>query len=311
MLCRTADSLYWMARYVERADFTARLLQGAGRMASLPSRYGGGGTEWDSVVAITDATATFEAAYEQATEANVRDFLCFDPANPSSIRSCLDAARENARSVRTALTSEAWETLNDDWNAMSRHADSEMEGFEQFLDWVKRVAGAFDGAAHRTMLRNDAYWFLRLGQGIERADNTARILDVKYHLLLPEEEPVGGTLDYFQWTTILRAVGALTAYRWVYKDQLKPLLVADLLLLNRKMPRSLAGCYESVVRHLDALAEAYGERGPAQTLATATLRGLTGQTVDAVFHSGLHEFITGFLADNDRLGAAVADQYLQ
>jgi uncharacterized alpha-E superfamily protein len=160
------------------------------------------------------------------------------------------------------------------------------------------------------MLRNDAYWFLRLGMAIERADNTARLLDVKYHLLLPEREPVGGSLDYFQWTTILREVSALTAYRWVYHASVKPMLVADLLILNRQMPRSLASCYEVIAANLDHLAEAYGKSGAAQREAGHILSRLDRARIERIFASGLHEFITDFLSDNSRLSLTVAQQYL-
>lgn len=169
---------------------------------------------------------------------------------------------------------------------------------------------AFDGSAGRTMLRNDAYWFLRLGTAIERADNTARLLDVKYHLLLPEKEPVGGGLDYFGWTTILREVSALTAYRWVYRADIKPWLVADLLLLNRQLPRSVSSSYEVIVASLDALAEQYGRTGPSQRISVDILHRLEGSRVEELFQSGLHEFITRLLRDNAALGQAVARQYL-
>jgi uncharacterized alpha-E superfamily protein len=160
------------------------------------------------------------------------------------------------------------------------------------------------------MLRDDAFWFIRLGATIERADNTARLLDVKYHLLLPRDEPVGGSLDYFQWTTILRTVSALTAYRHVYREAVKPWLVADLLILNRRMPRSLSACAHDMVRYLDQLASASGRRGPAHRAAVAMAARLTGAHIDTLFAAGLHEQITAFLAENNRLGALVGEQYL-
>ena len=160
------------------------------------------------------------------------------------------------------------------------------------------------------MLRNDAYWFSRLGLYMERADNTARILDVKYHVLLPETEAVGGSLDYFQWTSILRAVSAFTAYHWVYRQGVKPWLIADLLILKKEMPRSLVSCYDNLARNLDAIGNAYGVQGPAQRHARAMLLRLESGSVEGVFESGLHEFLTEFIADNTRLGAIVAEQYL-
>ena len=161
------------------------------------------------------------------------------------------------------------------------------------------------------MLRNDAFWFSRLGLFIERADNTARILDVKYHVLLPENESVGGSLDYFQWTAILRAVSALTAYHWVYRENVKPWLIADLLILKLEMPRSLIACYDNITHFLDAIGKAYGRTGPSQKQARAVMQRLEGATTNEIFKIGLHEFITAFVQDNDRLGNMISEQYLQ
>jgi uncharacterized alpha-E superfamily protein len=160
------------------------------------------------------------------------------------------------------------------------------------------------------MLRNDAYWFSRLGILIERADATARILDVKYHVLLPEQARVGGPLDYFQWVSILRSVSARTSYHWVYRDSVKPWLVADLLILNRQMPRSLTSCYEYLCRYLDELAQYYRRQGNSQRLARAMLNTLANANMDEIFQNGLHEFISKFIAENNRLGGAIAEQYL-
>jgi uncharacterized alpha-E superfamily protein len=160
------------------------------------------------------------------------------------------------------------------------------------------------------MLRNDAYWFSRLGILIERADATARILDVKYHVLLPAKERIGGPLDYFQWAAILRAVSALTSYHWVYRESVKPWLVADLLILNRQMPRSLASCYENLSRYLDDMAQFYGRQGPAQRLARGMLAKFDNTSVEEIFQSGLHEFIQNFIIENNRLGGAITEQYL-
>jgi uncharacterized alpha-E superfamily protein len=311
MLSRTADNLFWMSRYTERADYVARILDAAMRLSSLPSSYAGEGNEWESAVASAGSLDVFKSNYSVANEETVRDFLAFSLTNPSSIRNCLESARENARSVRTALTAEMWDAINGGWLELQR-IDKHMstEEFSRFLEWVKRVTLSFDGSAYRSMLRNDNFWFTRLGSAIERADNTARILDVKYHLLLPEHERVGGTLDYFQWTTILREVSAYTAYHWVYRESIKPWLVADLLILNKKLPRSLANCYEILVRHLDLIADAYGRRGPSQRIASNMRARLSGTTIDEIFASGLHEFITEFIGETNRLGAAITDQYL-
>lgn len=311
MLSRTADSLYWTGRYVERADYLARILDAASRLSALPASGETANDPWRSALQSSGVADRFDDLHAWDDEQSVREFLAFDPANSTSIAGCLEAARNNARSVRTALTVEAWEAINVAWNQLhQRPRPRDREEFTEFLDWVKTVSLAFDGAVGRTLLRSDGYDFLRLGAEIERADNTARLLDVKYHLLLPAGEPVGGTLDYFQWTTLLREVSALTAYRWVYRQSVKPWLVADLLILNRQMPRSLASCQRMIVEHLDSLAEAYGRQGESQRLAAATLNALQEARMDDIFQSGLHEFIADFLDGNNRLGASVAEQYL-
>ncbi|MGB7034958.1 MAG: alpha-E domain-containing protein [Xanthobacteraceae bacterium] len=312
MLSRTADNLYWLARYVERAEYIARILDTTLRLTALPLAYVGTTNEWESAVATAGCTNAFFATYDEANEETVIEFLAFSTANPSSIRNCYESARLNARAVRTALTIEMWDAINSAWLELKRwgNGPSSREEFARFLRWVLESSLRFDGSAYRTMLRNDAYWFSRLGVYIERADNTARILDVKYHLLLPAEEKVGGPLDYFQWSAILRTVSALTAYHWVYRQNVKPWLVADLLILKDEMPRSLASCYENLVQNLDRIANAYGRQGPAQRHARAVRGRLESAKIEGIFQSGLHEFIDEFVEDNNRLGTAVAQQYL-
>jgi uncharacterized alpha-E superfamily protein len=312
MLARTADNLYWLARYVERAEYLARILDATYRLTSLPLTYVGSSNEWESAVATAGCANAFFAAYTEANEETVTDFLAFSTGNPSSIRSCLETARHNARAVRTALTTEMWDAINGAWLELKKWSNGprSREEFARFLRWVLESSLRFDGSAYRTMLRNDAYWFSRLGVYIERADNTARILDVKYHLLLPAIERVGGPLDYFQWAAILRSVSALTAYHWVYRENVKPWLVADLLMLRDEMPRSLASCYENLVQNLDRIANAYGRQGMAQRQAHAVRARLQNSRIKEIFQSGLHEFIDGFVEDNNRLGSAITQQYL-
>jgi uncharacterized alpha-E superfamily protein len=312
MLSRTADNLYWVSRYVERAEFIARILDATARLATLPAAYGGVGDQWQTALLTSGADDTFFKHYVTPNERNVMEFLAFSPDNPSSIRNCFETARANARAVRTALTGEMWEAINQSYLELRRYDPGTMsrEEYARFLEWVKSASLAFDGSAYRTMLRNDAYWFSRLGVYVERADNTARILDVKYHVLLPESERVGGTLDYFQWSTVLREVSALTAYHWVYRQSLKPWLVADLLILNRQMPRSLASAYENIVVFLDNLSRAHGRQGASQRLARGILTRLENTSIDSVFAHGLHEFIEDFVTDNNRLGSAITEQYL-
>ena len=187
MLSRTADNLYWLARYVERAEYLARILDTTLRLTALPLAYVGTTNEWESAVATAGCASAFFETYEEANEETVTEFLAFSTANPSSIRNCFESARLNARAVRTALTIEMWDAINSAWLELKRWGNGprSREEFARFLRWVLGSSLRFDGSAYRTMLRNDAYWFSRLGVYIERADNTARILDVKYHLLLP------------------------------------------------------------------------------------------------------------------------------
>ncbi len=251
------------------------------------------------------------------TELAAIEYLTFDRDNPSSICNCLEYARANGRAVRTALTAETWTAINDAWLELkrfeaTRRAAKELsrDALAGFLDYVKKASLDFDGACYRTMLRNDGYYFNRVGLFLERADNTARLLDVKYHLLLPANEEVGGSLDFFQWVAILRAVSAATAYHWVYRDRVKPWLVADLLILKPSMPRSLIYCYDALDRALDDLARADGLSGVAQRQARAVLSKLERSSMTEIFQGGLHEFVTDFIEENGRLASAISEQYL-
>jgi uncharacterized alpha-E superfamily protein len=312
MLSRTADNLYWLSRYVERAEYLARILEVTQRLATLPLAYVGTSNEWESAVSTAGCAAAFAAVHSEFTEETVTDFLCFSTANPSSIRNCFEIARGNARAVRTALTVEMWDSINGTWLELKRFGNgpTSREEFARFLRWVQECSLRFEGSAYRTMLRNDAFWFSRLGVNLERADNTARILDVKYHMLLPAHEHIGGPLDYFQWAAVLRSVSALTAYHWVYRESVKPWLIADLLILKDEMPRSLASCYQNLVQNLDNIARVYGRQGPAQRQARALRARLENSRMEEIFQQGLHEFINEFINDNSRLGAAVTQQYL-
>ncbi|THD44837.1 MAG: alpha-E domain-containing protein [Bradyrhizobium sp.] len=318
MLARTADNLFWLARSMERADFIARMIEATMRLEYMP-RPGvdDPAVEWSGALNAAGAFEVFEATHQAADEASAIDFLTFERANPSSICNCLENARANGRAVRTALTVETWTAINDAWLELKRFEATrrtgrnlDREALTRFLEYVKKASLDFDGSCYRTMLRNDAYWFNRLGVFVERADNTARLLDVKYHLLLPSQESVGGSLDYFQWIAILRAVSAATAYHWVYRDRVKPWLIADLLILKPAMPRSLIACYGGIDSALHSLAHEDGRSGAAQRKARATLSALERANMEEIFQNGLHEFITDFIEDNARLTETISEQYL-
>jgi uncharacterized alpha-E superfamily protein len=314
VLSRTADALFWLGRYIERADNTARIIDAASRLAAIPISQAGHTNEWESALAAAGVLEVYSAGREGDPDRDsVIDYLAFSTANPSSIKRCLEIARHNGRAERTALTGEMWEAINAAWLELKRFDGTRMDRdtLNEFLTRVKECCLRFDGSAYRTMLRNDFYYFLKLGVYLERADSTARILDVKYHVLLPEGAGVGGGLDYFQWSSILRSVSALTAYHWVYHESLKPWLIADLLVLNEQLPRSLAACYGNLTQFLDSLSTAYGRQGEAQRAARDIRTRLQNTDLNEIFQErGLHEFLTDFIAENNRVGEAITAQYL-
>lgn len=308
MLSRTAACLYWLGRYVERADFTARLVEATVRLDALSARPAGE-VAWMSALLVTDADQAFLATDEKLTPQNVSRFLTLATDHPASIVHCLDRARDNARSVRTALTREAWSAINRAW--LIFHGRASPGGTQATLNLVEQTKAevrSFEGAIHR-MMRNPASGFIRLGQSVERADNTARLLDVKYHILLPEGEHVGGTMDRDQWTTILQTVSAVTAYRWLYSDGLTPGRVTELLVLRRELPLSIAGAAEEVVEMLSALGKRTGLQGEADRMARARLGRLATTRVGDIISRGLHEFLEAFIVENAALDGAIARQF--
>lgn len=309
LLGRTASGLYWMHRYIERAENMARIVDAGLRMALTKTLDAP--EEWASVVISTGMQEGFRSKYGVCSARTVSDYLLRDCNNPSSVLSCVEAARSNARMVRTALTREAWESVNEVWIAVKRvlsHPVPESD-LPAVLNHIKREAALICGTFHGTMLRNDILDFARLGTFIERADNTARILGVKYHVLLPSVSYVGSTLDNHQWESILRSVAAHRSYRWIYDVQHKPGHIADYLILNGRMPRSLHFCYRRIADNLEDLAEEYGTTHACHETAGKTLATLEENTVEQIFDHGPHEFLIDFIARNKRLGIEVASSY--
>jgi uncharacterized alpha-E superfamily protein len=313
MLSRSAESLYWLARYLERAENVARIVSVSHRLSSMARSLGSAGNEWLSTLIATGGEPGFFAKYSEATQPHVIDYLVRDPENASSIMSSIETARRNARAVRTALTTDMWDALNETWlQARTMKLDfATSQGLLEFLDWVRARSQLFNGAYASTMLRNDAFYFTRLGTFIERADNTARILDVKYYVLLPTHEGVGGLIDYYQWQSILRSVSALRAYHWVYHDRLKPWLIAELLMLRPEMPRSLMSCHDQISEYLGLLADSNGgKRGECHRLEGAMHARLRYGRIQDIFQSGLHEFLTDFIERSVELGHEISVHYL-
>jgi uncharacterized alpha-E superfamily protein len=308
MLSRTASSLYWLGRYVERADFVARLVEATIRLDVLSTRPAGEAA-WMSALAVTETEEAFAASGMSIDEGTVAWFLTSNASHPGSIARCLDMARGNAKAVRTALTREAWTAINRAWLLFERGRQVRDASEALILvEEVKSEARGFEGAVHR-MLRNQTTWFLRLGQAVERADNTARLLDVKYHLLLPAGEPVGGVVDRDQWTTILQTVSAVTAYRWLYSDGLVPANVIDLLLAHAELPRSMAASVEEAVELLGLLARRTGHHGEADRMVRARAARAARTKSGDVIVSGLHEHLQAFIAENDQIHAAIGRQF--
>lgn len=308
MLSRAAASLYWLGRYIERADFIARLLEATIRLDAL-STTPAGEQAWESALLVTYNSAAFAETGEPVTAENVARFLTLDSGHPGSIVRCLDAARGNARAVRTSLTREAWAAINRAWLIFNgRAAPGGSMATLSLVEAIKAETRGFEGAIHR-MMKNEATWFIRLGAAIERADNTARLIDVKYHLLLPAGEPVGGVIDRDQWTTILQTVSAVTAFRWFYREGLKPELVIDLLIRRGELPRSLAACAEETVEVLTQLGRHTGLQGEADRMARARLARMQRTNTREVILSGLHEYLDAFIRENADLDAAIARQF--
>ncbi|OYX41967.1 MAG: A alpha-helical domain with a conserved ER moti [Rhodobacterales bacterium 32-67-9] len=312
MLSRTADNLYWIGRYMERAETSARLLEVGARIALLPSAGHGYRNEWDSLLRATGTAAGFAKKYGDPVQRNIESYLFFDRDNPSSVASSLERARENGRIVRTALTSQVWDALNTAFQELRQLDRAERSTLEigRLTEWTMRHAAQVRGAIDTTLLRNDGYDFLGLGYRLERADNTARLIDVKYYVLLPRADYVGTGLDSYQWTTLLRALSAHRAFHWAYGGEITAAKVADFLILNRQCPRSLLTSVAGAAEHLDHLAATYGRATPAQEAAATVRDEVAGLTVERIFDEGMHEFLTRFIGQIGRIGAVVQDAYL-
>jgi uncharacterized alpha-E superfamily protein len=312
MLGRTASSLYWMSRNMERAENMARLLEVGHRISLMPGTLDGHRDEWRSTLLSAACLDGYLTQHQEISAAQVVNYLIFDETNPSSIKASIHNARNNGRAVRTALTRDVWESINSTWNNLLHVKPDSLEAdrLTVFLEWLKQRVMSFRGALLGTMLRNDAYCFSQLGNFIERADNTARILDVKYYILLPKPSDVGSDVDMQQWAQILRSVSAHRAYRWFYKGaSYKPWMVAEFLILKEEMPRSLVFSYHWINLALEGLADLYGQRYDCHSLALETHQRLTGGDMDTIFQSGLHEFLRDFMTANNRLASVIADTY--
>ncbi|MEL6452874.1 MAG: alpha-E domain-containing protein [Pseudomonadota bacterium] len=309
MLGKTAGGLFWMFRYLERAENTARMID-AGLRISL-TRSSAAESEWTAILSSTGLKAAYDATHGAPDGPKVIDFLLRDPNNPGSIMAEIEAARINARVVRTALTREVWEAVNECYMVLKTLlaqpiADRDLP---RVLQVIRQRSAFVRGASHGSMVRNDMYNFGRIGTFFERADNTARILDQKYYILLPSVRLVGSPSDNVQWDTILRATSTTRAYQALHDGETSPRAIAQFLILDGRLPRSLAFCYGKIEENLGYIAQEYGQRETCHALAASLCSKFKAHDMNAIFDYGLHEFISDFLRDSTALGRQIEIDY--
>lgn len=311
MLGRSADALFWLARYVERADNLARLIDVGRRTAAVGN---GAQDDWEAILRSAGCADAFRAASGRATAAEVIGFLLHSLDSPCSIRSCIQAARNNARIVRTSLTTEMWEVLNETWLEMRswQGAPPGTGWLRPSLEWIKRRCALFRGVTESTVLRHEGYDFLRLGTYLERADCTARILDVRHEALdLPADalQAVEDPHARHHWIAILRATSSVRAYHWAYHSDYQPRKIVDLLVMNAYCSRSLAHCMEAASERLERLARVYARRLESHSLCRALLDELRSNDLDAVLAGSLHGYLSSFIVRNNALSNRIALDY--
>jgi len=314
MLSRTADHLYWMARYTERAENTARMLDVNYQTSLLPQSAAVSKVGWQGMLSISELMPAYQAKHGEIEPQQVMHFMVKDERNASSILSCLRAARENARAVRGSLTTEVWETQNQTWlelNRMLRGGEFERDP-GQFFEWVKFRSHLSRGVTVGTMLMDEALHFMRLGTFLERADNTARLVDVKFHAVQSDffgaASEKDQEYDFYHWSAILRSVSGFEIYRKVYRDVIKPERVADLLILRPDMPRSLHASLNEVVGNLAMVAN--DQSSETQRRAGRLRAELQYGDIEEILANGLHAFLTQFLDRVNDLGVRISRDFL-
>lgn len=313
MLSRTADSLFWMARYTERAENTARMLDVNTQMALLPQEDGHQDDTWRAMIRLSELDSAYAKSYRDFSGRSVLKFMAQDQENTSSIFSCLRAARENARAVRGSLTTEVWETVNTTWLEVEKQL--QVGALERdpsaFFEWVKFRSHLTRGVTVGTMLRDETLSFIRMGTFLERADNTARLLDVKYFERDENEDAiddVNGQRDFYRWTALLRSVSGFEVYRKTYRDVITPERVAELLILREQMPRSLHACVIEVEANLKQLANSRSQRTVRE--AGRLRADLTFATIDEILQQGLHAYLQQFLEQINAIASGISRDFL-
>ena len=307
MLSRTADNLFWIARNMERAETAARLLEVGARMSLLPTAQGFR-SDWDSLLRASGNATGYGAKYGAPDQANIESYLFFDRDNPNSVASCIINARENGRIIRTALTTQVWDALNTAFQELRLLRAG--QDLSYLTDWTMRHAAMVRGAIDATLLRNDGYNFLNIGYYLERGDSTARLMDVKYYVLLPRADFIGSGLDNDQWSMLLRAMSANRAFHWAYGGEITSAKIAHFLILNPQCPRSLITCVAGMNNHMARLSKHYGRETGATGAAARLMAELESQSTDRIFDEGLHEFLTRFINETRHLGNIIHNSYL-
>ena len=297
MLSRVAHSLFWMSRYIERAENIARLLEVNLQFMSdfQEVEVAGRSQQWESIILSSGEEKLFAQHYDRTDSRSVTEFLAFDLRNPSSILSCVYAARENARMIRDQISLEMWETINELHLLLKSQSTAAIwaAGPQDFFSKINRASHLFQGLTASTYSRSEGWEFIEFGKYLERADKTTRILDVKYHILLPSATDVGGAVDTAQWQAVLRSASALEAYRRYYVREILAWKVAEFLIFSDSFPRSLHFCVAQVDEFLRRILGETGARprSPAARSARRLLADLQSLTITDVLNQGLHEFL--------------------
>ncbi|MDJ0978734.1 MAG: alpha-E domain-containing protein [Erythrobacter sp.] len=310
MLGRTANSLFWMFRYLERSENTARLLEAALRMA-LTRDVVSAEEEWRSVVSTLGIRELYQETNDTFDGHSAWNFVLRDKANAASVREMFGAVRSNARVARTNISSEVWTAINESYlkldPMLARPVSQSAVG--EVVQMIRRAGTRVHGALDGSMLRNESFHFARAGTYIERAESTARIMDMKYFLLLPSLNHVGSRLDNGQWDQVLRSVAGAGAYSWLNAGYIEARSIVEFLILDDRFPRSLAFCRSALRDNLDALARMHGEKGRCHELMAEADERINNLTVDQIFDRGLHEFLSDVMARNVAIADAIAEDY--
>ncbi|QDG77116.1 alpha-E domain-containing protein [Labrenzia sp. PHM005] len=313
MLGRTASSLFWMSRYQERAQNVTRLLE-VGYRGSIMAHAGQAeGSHWQFALSCAGCHHGYSEKYDELIARHITAHMVFSKDNPTSVRNCLEQTRNNARAVRTGITADLWEAINTTWIEFCdvNPQSITQEKLPDFLAWITQRAHLFRGALLNTVLRDDGYYFSQMGNFVERADNTARILDNQYWVLLADNDIIeDGSSERYQWSAILRALSGRRSYRFAYPNaRLKAFNIAEFLILRREMPRSLAYCYDWLADTAEDLGHFYGSREPSLDLATDLSKELKEKQMRDIYQEGLHEFLTDFIGKNNQFAHQLCEDY--